>query len=72
MIKDILDKLEIKKSENLSESNFKQNTVLGMNRDLDKLKINDDFSNEDITNSEYTSKITNSYIELKDIIKKEK
>ena len=33
MIKDILDKLEIKKSENLSENNFKHNTVLGMNRD---------------------------------------
>lgn len=72
MIKDILDKLEIKKNQNLSESNFKQNTVLGMNRDLDKLKINDDFSNEDIINSEYTSKITNSYIELKDTIKKDK
>ena len=72
MIKDILDKLEIKKNQNLSESNFKQNTVLGMNRDLDKLKINDDFSNEDIINSEYTNKITNSYIELKDTIKKDK
>lgn len=72
MIKDILDKLEIKKNQNLSESNFKQNTVLGMNRDLDKLKINDYFSNEDIINSEYTSKITNSYIELKDTIKKDK
>lgn len=72
MIKDILDKLEIKKSENLSESKFKQNTILGMNRDLDKLKINDDFSNEDIINSEYTSKTTNSYIELKDNIKKDK
>ncbi len=72
MIKDILDKLEIKKSENLSENNFKQNTVLGMNRDLDKLKINDDFSNEDIISSEYTSKTTNSYVELKDTIKKDK
>ncbi|WP_066894563.1 hypothetical protein [Clostridium nigeriense] len=72
MIKDILDKLEIKKSENLSENNFKQNTVLGMNRDLDKLKINDDFSNEDIISSEYTSKTINSYVELKDTIKKDK
>lgn len=42
-----------------------------MNRDLHKLKINDDFSNEDVINSEYTSKITNSYIEL-DTIKKYK
>lgn len=72
MTKDILDKLEIKKTDSLSENNFKQNTVLGMNRDLHKLKINDDFSNEDIINSEYTSKTTNSYIELKDTIKKDK
>ncbi|MBD7914938.1 hypothetical protein H9660_07235 [Clostridium sp. Sa3CUN1] len=72
MNKDILDKLAVKESENLSEKNFKQNTVLGMNRDLHKLKINDDFSNEDVINSEYTRKITNSYIELKDTIKKDK
>ena len=71
MKKDILDKLAVKESENLSEKNLKQNTVLGMNRDLHKLKINDDFSNEDVINSEYTSKITNSYIEL-DTIKKYK
>ena len=71
MNKDILDKLAVKESENLSEKNFKQNTVLGINRDLHKLKINDDFSNEDVINSEYTSKITNSYIEL-DTIKKYK
>ena len=72
MNKDILDKLAVKESENLSEKNFKQNTVLGINRDLHKLKINDDFSNEDVINSEYTRKITNSYIELKDTIKKDK
>ena len=72
MKKDILDKLAVKESENLSEKNLKQNTVLGINRDLHKLKINDDFSNEDVINSEYTRKITNSYIELKDTIKKDK
>lgn len=69
MSKDILDKLELKNYENLSANEFKQNTVLGMNRDLDKLKINDDFSNEEALNNEYTSKVTNSYIELNDIVK---
>lgn len=69
MKKDILDKLELKNYENLSDNEYKQNTVLGMNRDLDKLKINDDFSNEEALNNEYISKATNSYIELTDIIK---
>lgn len=69
MSKDILDKLEIKNHENLSDNEFNKNTVLGMNKDLEKLKINDDFSNEDALNNEYTSKVTNSYIELKDVIK---
>ena len=69
MSKDILDKLEIKNHENLSDNEFNKNTVLGMNKDLDKLKINDDFSNEDALNNEYTSKVTNSYIELNDVIK---
>ncbi len=69
MHKDILDRLELKNNENLSENEFRKNTVLGMNKDLDKLKINDDFSNEDALNNEYTSKVTNSYIELNDVIK---
>ncbi|MDY2629753.1 MULTISPECIES: hypothetical protein [unclassified Clostridium] len=69
MSKDILDKLEIKNYENLLENEFKNNTVLEMNKDLDKLKINDDFSNEDALNNEYISKVTNSYIELRDVIK---
>lgn len=69
MSKDILDKLEIKNHENLSDNEFNKNTVLGMNKDLEKLKINDDFSNEDALNNEYTSKVTNSYIELNDVIK---
>ena len=68
MIKDILDKLELKNNENLLDNEFKQNTVLGMNRDLDKLKINDDYSNEEALNNEYTSKANNSYIELKDAV----
>lgn len=69
MKKYILDKLEIKNNENLSELKFRKNTVLDMNRDLDRLKINDDVTNEDIINNEYTSKNTNSYIELRDAIK---
>ncbi|WP_411168311.1 hypothetical protein ACH36K_14440 [Clostridium sp. MB05] len=69
MIKNILDELQLKKSENLSDNNFNRNTALGMNRDLDKLKINDDFSNEDVIFDEYSSKITNSYIELNNVVK---
>ncbi|MDY6229087.1 MAG: hypothetical protein SPH93_15760 [Clostridium sp.] len=61
MKKDILDKLEVKNNENLSEDKFKRNTVLDMNKDLDRLKINDDVTNEDIINYQYTSKNTNSY-----------
>ena len=48
MKKDILDKLELENFENLSEEKFNDNTVLGMNKDLEKLIINDDVSNEDI------------------------
>ena len=69
MNKDILDKLELKNFENLSETDFKKNIVLDMNRDLDNLKINDDVTNEDILDNEYTSKRNNSYIKLSDIIK---
>ncbi|WP_294188469.1 hypothetical protein [uncultured Clostridium sp.] len=61
MKKDILDKLEVKNNENLSEDKFKRNTMLDMNKDLDRLKINDDVTNEDIINYHYTSKNTNSY-----------
>ena len=68
MIKDILNELILKNSENLSQHNFERNTVLGMNRDLDKLKINDDISNEDIIVDEHSSKITNAYIDLKDVV----
>ena len=69
MNKDILDKLELKNFENLSETDFKKNIVLDMNRDLDNLKINDDVTNEDILDYEYTSKRNNSYIKLSDSIK---
>ena len=69
MNKDILDKLELKNFENLSETDFKKNIVLDMNRDLENLKINDDATNEDILDNEYTSKMNNSYIKLSDSIK---
>ncbi|WP_291679969.1 hypothetical protein [Clostridium sp.] len=42
MKKDILDKLELKNYENLSSNRMSDN-ILGISRDLDHLKINDDF-----------------------------
>lgn len=66
MSKDILDKLQLKNFENLSENTTTSKTVLGMNRDLDNLKINDDFSNEDIINNANSPKKNNSYIKLED------
>ncbi|EOR20515.1 hypothetical protein A500_16695 [Clostridium sartagoforme AAU1] len=48
MIKGILDELILKNSENLSQHNFQTNSSLRINKDVDKLKINDDTSNEDI------------------------
>lgn len=68
MIKGILDELILKNSENLSQHNFQTNSSLGINKDVDKLKINDDTSNEDIIFDEYSSKITNSYVELQNVI----
>ena len=69
MKKDILDELELKNFENLSEEKFNDNTVLGMNKDLEKLRINDDVSNEDIISDEYSSVINNSYVELNEVVK---
>lgn len=69
MKKDILDKLELKNFRNLSEEKFNDNTVLGMNKDLEKLRINDDVSNEDIISDEYSSVINNSYVELNEVAK---
>lgn len=68
MEKDILDELELKNSRNLSKGKFNDNTVLGMNKDLEKLRINDDVSNEDIISDEYSSAITNSYVELNEAV----
>lgn len=68
MIKGILDELILKNSENLSQHNFQKNSSLRINKDVDKLKINDDTSNEDIIFDEYSSKVTNSYVELQDVM----
>ena len=67
MEKDILDKLELKNNENLSRNRMNDN-VLGMNRDLDYLKINDDFSNEEVIEDEFSIIENNSYVELSDIV----
>ena len=64
MSKDILEKLQLKNFENLSENTTTSKTVLGMNRDVDNLKINDDFSNEDAIINANSPKKNNSYIKL--------
>lgn len=64
MIKNILDELQLKNFENLSENTYTRKTVLGMNKDLDNLKINDDFSNEDAVINANSPKKNNSYIKL--------
>jgi hypothetical protein len=64
MIKKILDELQLKNFENLSENTNTTKIALGMNRDLDRLKINDDFSNENAIINENSPKKYNSYIKL--------
>lgn len=66
MSKNILDELQLKNFENLSENTTTTKTTLGMSRDLDTLKINDDFSNERAVLNENSPKKYNSYIRLKD------
>ena len=64
MSKDILEKLQLKNFENLSENTYTNKATLGMNKDLDNLKINDDFSNEDAITNANSPKKNNSYIKL--------
>lgn len=52
MKKDILDELELKNYENLSSNRMNDNS-LGINRELDHLKINDDFSNDELLEDEF-------------------
>lgn len=43
----IIDKLELKNKENLTDKNFTENIAPKINRNFDDLKVNDDFSNEE-------------------------
>ena len=45
--------------------------VLGMNRDLDYLKINDDFSNDELLEDEFGIVENNSHIDLSETLEKE-
>lgn len=71
MKKDILDKLELKNYENLSSNRMNDN-ALGINRDLDHLKINDDFSNDELIEDEFSIIESNSYVDLSDIVENDK
>lgn len=71
MKKDILDKLELKNYENLS-SNRMNDSILGISRDLDHLKINDDFSNDELIEDEFSIIESNFYIDLSDVIENNK
>lgn len=72
MSKDILDKLQLKNFENLSENTYTSKAALGMNKDLDNLKINDDFSNEDTITNANSPKKNNSYIKLNNHLEENK
>lgn len=71
MKKDILDKLELKNYENLSSNRMSDN-ILGISRDLDHLKINDDFSNDELIEDEFSIIESNSYIDLSDVVENDK
>ena len=71
MKKDILDKLELKNYENLSSNRMNDN-ILGINRDLDHLKINDDFSNDELVEDEFSIIESNSYVDLSDVVEDNK
>ena len=71
MKKDILDKLELKNYENLSSNRMNDN-ILGISRDLDHLKINDDFSNDELIEDEFSIIESNFYIDLSDVIENNK
>lgn len=67
MKKDILDKLELKNYENLSSNRMNDNS-LEINRDLEHLKINDDFSNNELLEDEFSIIENNSYIDLSNVV----
>ena len=70
MKKDILDELELKNYENLSSNRMNDNN-LGINRELDHLKINDDFSNDELLEDEFGIVENNSHIDLSETLEKE-
>lgn len=70
MEKDILDELELKNYENLSSNRMNDNS-LGINRELDHLKINDDFSNDELLEDEFGIVENNSHIDLSETLEKE-
>lgn len=67
MSKDILDKLELKKYENLSNNRINSDAI-NISRDLDSFKIDDDFSNDEFVEDEFNIIESNSYIDLSDIV----
>ena len=71
MKKDILDKLELKNYENLSSNRMNDN-ILGISRDLDHLKINGDFSNDELVEDEFSIIESNSYVDLSDVVEDNK
>ena len=71
MKKDILDKLELKNYENLSSNRMNDN-ILGISRDLDHLKINDDFSNDELVEDGFSIIESNSYVDLSDVVEDNK
>ena len=71
MKKDILEKLELKNYENLSSNRMNDN-ILGISKDLDHLKINDDFSNDELVEDEFSIIESNSYVDLSDVVEDNK
>ena len=69
--KDILDELELKNKENLSSNRFNNNSAMTMSREMETLKINDDFSNDELLQDEFGIVENNSYINLSETLEKE-
>ena len=59
---DIFDKLALKNTENLSD--MSSNVELGMSQDLQRLKINDDFSNAEQVKDQESEMVYNSYVKI--------
>lgn len=68
MSKDILDKLELKNTENLSSNRMSDNPVRVMNRSLEDLRFGDGATNGEFVEDEFAIVEKNSYVELEDVI----